>query len=237
LTEEIEAIQALLDRIPSMHNQMEKASAIDRCKAKLRGAAGTKRSFKMETRLVQDVNLRRKYESRLATLDQQLKTLQADCKALESESQRGELFVAADDGMRGSGNGMDGQKAGDNMLKEASQIQEKTQDSLANTKTMIAESKEVGGSTLEELERQRGVIESIEKETDRIDDNLARAEALLKQFGKRMASEHFIQCFAVINCLLLLAVVLYAIIKKGGLTGKDDGEPVDPVDPGRFLRG
>lgn len=219
-------------------NPMERAAAIEKTKARIRSAAGTKRSFKMETRLVQDVQLRRKFESRLNSLDQQLKALTADTKALESETARGELFVEADqDGFNGGGggNGMDGQKAGDNMLKEASNLQDKTQDSLGNTLNMIASSKEVGASTLEELERQRGVLTNIESETDRIDDNLARAEALLKQFGKRMASDSFIQCFAVINCLLLLGVVLYAIIKKGGLSGSDDGTPESPVR--RMLRG
>jgi SNARE protein len=224
-----------LDKIPDMSG-MERAAALERTKARIRSAAGTKRSFKMETRLVQDVQLRRKFESRLNSLDQQLKTLTADTKALESETARGELFVEADqDGFNGGGNGMDGQKAGDNMLKEASNLQDKTQDSLGNTMQMIASSKEVGASTLEELERQRGVLTNIESETDRIDDNLARAEALLKQFGKRMASDSFIQCFAVINCLLLLGVILYAIIKKGGLTGSDDGTPNNPVR--RMLRG
>lgn len=237
---ELEGIKELLDKIPDLRDSpMERAAALERTKARIRSAAGTKRSFKMETRLVQDVQLRRKFESRLNSLDQQLKTLTADTKALESETARGELFVEVDqDGFNGGGNGgngMDGQKAGDNMLKEASNLQDKTQDSLGNTLQLIASSKEVGASTLEELERQRGVLTNIESETDRIDDNLARAEALLKQFGKRMASDSFIQCFAVINCLLLLGVVLYAIIKKGGLTGSDDGSPDSPVR--RMLRG
>jgi SNARE protein len=216
------------------NSPMDRAAAIDRCKARIRSATGTKRSFKMETRLVQDVQLRRKYESRLNSLDQQLRTLTGDLKALESEGARGELFVEADrDGFNGGG-GTDGQKAGDNMLKEASNLQDKTQDSLANTKNMIAASKEVGVSTLEELERQRGVLTNIESETDRIDDNLARAEALLKQFGKRMASDHFIQCFAMINCLLFIGVLLYAVI-NGGIGGPGDKEPNSPVR--RMLRG
>lgn len=229
MSEEIEAIQAMLDKIPSIGSRMEKASAIERCKGRIRGAAGTKRSFKMEIRLVTDVNLRRKYESRLACLDQQLKTLKVDLQALESEMQRGELFVANDGGDPEQGE-MDGVKAGDSMLKEASQLQDKTQDSLENTKNMIAASKEVGVATLEELERQRGVIENIDSEIDRVDDNLARAEALMKQFGKRMASDHFIQCFTMINCLLLIGVVVYAIVKKGGLTGAP--QPADPTADG-----
>lgn len=220
MTEEMQAIQGMLDKIPNIRDVNERLHSLDRAKARLRSATGTKRSFKMEIRLIQDVNVRRQYESRLSHLDQQLKTLQADLKALESETNRGELFVSG--GANGASDlerGADGVKAGDNMLREASALQDKTQDSLENTKNMIAASKEVGLSTLEELERQRDVIQSIERETDRIDDNLARAEALLKQFGRRMASDHFIQCFAVINCLLLVGVVIFVIVKKGSLTG------------------
>ena len=213
-----------------MRDPMEKAAALERIKGRLRSAKGTKRSFKMEIRLVQDVGQRRKFEQRLATLENQLQTLAADAKAMEAESQRGELFVEADTGNGdATGGQMDGEKAGDNMLKEASHLQDKTQDSLANTRNMIAQSKEVGVSTLEELERQRGVIENISNEADRIDDNLARAEVLLKQFGKRMASDHFIQCFAVVNCLLLLGVVLYAVLRGGSLTSNNDTQPVSPT--------
>lgn len=215
---------------------MEKTAAIDKAKSKVRGATGTKRSFKMEIRLISDVASRRKYESRLQKLDQKLKGFNADVKALEAEVNRGELFIESSGANNGNGSSKqqkDPTAAGDNMLKEAHGLQDKTQDSLMATKQMIAESKEVGVATLEELERQRAVITNIEKETDRIDDNLARAEKLLKQFGKRMASDHFIQCFAVINCLLLVGVLVYAIINKKGLGGDSEDAPFDPA--GNFV--
>lgn len=229
----------MVDDIPKLSNPVEKAAAIERCKAKVRSAAGTKRSFKMEVRLVQDVSSRRKYEGRLAALDQMLKTVQADVKALETEASRNELFIESDNNgnaFTGNPTGDDAVKAGDAMLKEAHGIQNKTQDSLSNTKQMIAESKEVGAATLEELERQRQVIGNIESDIDRVDDGLARAELLLKQFGKRMASDHFIQCFAVINCLLLVGVVIYAITQGKSLV--PDNTPEDPTatnDAGRLL--
>lgn len=182
MTEEIQVIQSQLDRLPSLADGVEKAGAIDKLKKKIRGAKGTKRSFKMEIRLVQDVNQRRKYESRLNSLDQQLQTLVADCKAIESENNRGELFVGGEDGM--DTDGMTGEEAGDRMLKEASALQDKTQDSLGNTKQLIAQSKEVGMATLEELERQRGVIDNINSEVLRVDDNLARAEKLVRKQKK-----------------------------------------------------
>jgi novel plant SNARE len=219
-------VARMIDRIDAMEDD-ERSKALDRAKGRLRSAAGTKRSLKMEIRLVQDVQKRRQYESQYNELESQLSKLQADVKALESEGQRNELM---------ENRRFDPQTAqndGDALLAEASRIQDKTQDSLSNTKNMIAQSKEVGISTLEELERQRNVIQNIERETDRIDDNLARAEVLLKQFGKRMASDHFIQCFALINCLLLLGVVLYAVVKGGKISTPGNAQPNSPV---RFLR-
>lgn len=231
----MEEIETLIDQIPRIHDAMEKANAIERCQSILRQAKGTKRSYKMETRLIVDPASRRKYESRLATFDQQLKTLSADAKALEAELQRGELFVESRSGENGHGDddGIDAVKAGDQILNDAARLQDKTQDSLSNTKNLIAQSKEVGVSTLEELERQRNVIDNIDREVTRIDDNLARAEALLKQFGKRMATDKFIQCFAVVNCLLLLGVLLYIVLKPGGVPNPLDGAPIQPA---RLLR-
>jgi hypothetical protein len=158
-------------------------------------------------------------------MDQELRTLKADLKALQADDHRGELFVSG--GAGGEDDEADPTMAGTNMLSEAAALQDKTQDSLVNTRNMIAASKEVGVATLEELQRQREVINNIDKETDRLDDNLARAEALLKQFGKRMAGDKFIQCFAVINCCLLCGVVIWAIMKKGDILPSN--EPANPV--------
>jgi len=190
----------------------------------------------MEIRLVQDQDLRNKYSKRLKKLENELRTLKADLKALQAEEHRGELFLSG--GTGGDGNGeINPTMTGDNMLNEASTLQEKTQDSLANTKSMISASKEVGVATLEELQRQREVIGKIDQEADRMGDNLARAEALVKQFGKRMAGDKFIQCFALLNCLLFAGVVIWAIFK--GRAGKLFGEPDAPANPvgNRVLRG
>ena len=90
---------------------------------------------------------------------------------------------------------------------------------------------------MEELERQRQVITNIESDIDRVDDGLARSELLLKQFGKRMASDHFIQCFAVIKCLLLVGVIIFAITQGKSLT--PNNTPSDPTastdEAGRLL--
>jgi SNARE protein len=226
------AIQQLLDGVPSLSDQLERASALSEADEQLKGAQGTKRSLKMEIRLVPDVSERRRLEGGLQKMDQELRTLRADYRALQAEEDRGALFV------NGGGGDEEGDedptRAGNNMLNEAAALQDKTQDSLSNTRNMIAASKEVGISTLEELHRQREVISNIDKAADRLDDNLARAEKLMKQFGKRMAGDKFIQCFAVLNCLLLVGVIIFVITKDGSLGG-DEEAPLSPFR--RMLRG
>lgn len=234
LTEEISTIQQLLDSVPSLSDPVERASALEQADDRLKRAQGTKRSFKMETRLVQDVKERRRLDGRLQKMEQELRTLQADLRALQAEEDRGELFVSAGGGAAGDHGEVDPQRAGTNMLNEASALQDKTQDSLNNTKNMIAASKDVGVATLEELQRQREVIQEIEGAADRMNDNLARAEKLIKHFGKRMATDKFIQCFALINCLLLCGVVLYVILNGRVDNGQQQAAPENPV---RALRG
>lgn len=228
------------------YDDEEKLAELSIVEKELRKAQATKRSLKMETRLVADVGQRRQYENRLARLEEELGNLSADVRAMKDSIQRSSLMGSAntmDDSMAEFTNPEEAQRAGDDMLNKASALQDKTQESLDYTKNLVAESKEVGVSTLTELHRQREVIERIDFEADRINDNLNRAEQLVKQFGKRMASDKFIQCFAVINVLMLVGVILYAVFGKGTTLGQGIGAPPNPVNDegrssgGRLLRG
>jgi chromosome segregation ATPase len=243
LTQEIENIQQLLEEMEGYDDE-EKMAELSIIEKELRKANATKRSLKMETRLVADVGQRRQYENRLARLEEELGNLQADVRAAKDGVQRSALLKGSaannncDDSMAEFTNTEDAVRAGDDMLNKAAGLQDKTQESLDYTKNMVAESKEVGASTLTELQRQREVIERIDFEADRINDNLNRAEQLVKQFGKRMASDKFIQCFAVINVLMLVGVILYAVFGKGTTLGQPHGAPPpNPVGGTRMLRG
>ena len=133
---------------------------------------------------------------------------------------------------------------GDALLNDAGRLQDKTQQSLFNTKKLVEESKLVGMQTVEELQRQREQLNQVDQDVMRMEDNLDRADKLIKTFGKRMATDKLIQCFACVNVLLIVGVVVYAIV-KGGLKKNDDvdtGAPESPVDSGsssnaRMLRG
>lgn len=185
-----------------------------------------------------DPKQRQMYENKLSRLSSELANCANDLKALKGGAQRGELFVGAKRGGGSSsynnGNGgMSGEEAGDMMINDMNDIQDKTKSSLQNTKNMVAASKQVGEATMEELLRQREQIRTIDEEAMRIEDNLNRADKLIKTFGKRMATDRFIQCFACINILLLVGVVAYSILKKGG--DETVAAPASPVGGGRLL--
>ncbi|KAL7461183.1 hypothetical protein ACHAXS_001605 [Conticribra weissflogii] len=235
LTDEVQSIRQLINSAEGLSGP-EKASTLDKAEKKIRAAQGTKKSYKMETRLVSDPMQRREYEVKLSELSDELASCSNDLKALKGGAQRGELFSGArGDGGGDYGDTMSGEEAGDMMLNEMNTMQDKTKASLQNTKNLVKASKEVGEATLEELLKQREQLRTIDEEAMRIEDGLARADKLIKNFSKRMATDKFIQCFACVNMLLLVGVIIFVVLKKGKGEPKED-VPASPVG-GRFLRG
>eukprot|EP00536_Pseudo-nitzschia_multiseries_P002767 jgi/Psemu1/283949/fgenesh1_pg.38_\ len=237
LEEEIEQIRSILDGVQSLSDHVERATALEEADDHMKSATGRKRSLKMEIRLIQDTKLRDKYKKKFGKLDQEIKTLKADLKALQQDLHKSELFVSKGAGDRDGYGEMDGTMAGTHMLNDAKVLQDKTQDSLNKTKQLIAQSEEVGNATLAELEEQKRTLMQIDAKVDEMANNLERAEKLVKQFARKMASDRLIQCFAVVNCLLLLGVVVYAIMKRKGdeLFGIEP-TPTNPFG-NRMLRG
>lgn len=235
LSDEIETVQDLLNSVAqsSPHNDpLERSHRLEQADKKLRGAQGTKRSFKMECRLVTDPNERRRYEGQLARHEKTLASLQAELAASKAEGRRGELFVGADTTAVGSGTGAatgDGEAEGDALLTDASKLQDKTQSSIDAIARMTNEAKDVGMETMEELKRQRMQITSIDEDAMKIEDDLKRADKLIRTFGRRMASDKLIQMFACLNVLLLVGVIVFSILKKGVGDDEDEGGPLSPV--------
>jgi SNARE protein len=192
---------------------------MDTADKKLQSAQGTKRSYKMEIRLLPKGTQRMHYESLLAQHDAALSELSGDLHALRESSSRDQLFLGAKYDKKTDTDKMDSVEAGNAVLKDASRLQDKTQDALDRTKRMVEDSKEIGRVTLEELQRQREKISNIDTEVQRMDDNLARADKLIKTFARRLATDKMFQCFSCCNVLLLIAVVVWAIVKKGNIMG------------------
>lgn len=113
-----------------------------------------------------------------------------------------------------------------------------TLESLARTKAMIEASKEVGTSTLEELARQREQIKDIEQEVVNIDSKLGRAEKMVINFTRRMASDRLIQLCSAINIVVMIGLCLYVGISGKKLNASSDaggtGGPPNTLAPTVF---
>ena len=225
--------------------------------AAIKTATGVKKSYSLELRLLRDRAVRAEYETALAKLNAKCEQLEADAQtaraAHAAAQDRAELLggsgAPTEDGVRQAG------KTNDQYLAAANAVQDQTDQSVEKTLAMIEASKDVGNATLEELARQREQIASVGDEVSKIEDNLTRADRLIRTFGKRMATDKCIQVFTIINLIMVVVIVVYAILTKrisldgGGDGGKGDTPDVtsaddatdstDSVDSSsrRFLRG
>lgn len=241
ISNDIEVVRSIIRSIPT--DSLDQKASLDNAERRLRSIKGNTRSFKAEIRLLADPSERNSYKAELKRYEQTVAELTAEIKNMRSEGNREALFIGAN----GDG-GPDGIEdnpvaAGDALLNDASRLQDKTQESLLNTQKMIAESKEVGMGTVEELQRQREQLNNIDKDVMRMENSLDRADKLIKTFGKRMATDRLIQCFACTNVLLLVAVVIYVVVKGGLAKTREELAPESPVggndnsEVSRMLRG
>ena len=174
------------------------------------------------------MNDRRLYDGTLSQYEQTLNSLSSEIKSLRASTAKGELFIGADTGNVMSGDEPDLEAAGDALLKDANRMQDQTQGAIDNIEQMVLEAKEVGMGTIEELRRQRDQITGIDEQAMKIEDDLKRADKLIRNFGRRMATDKIIQCFACLNVLLLVAVIIFSIVKKQRIPGDGFG-PMEPV--------
>lgn len=229
-----------------MTDDLQRTAALDQADKKLRNVKNNARSFKAEIRLLPDPEERNRYKDELSRYEQIIAQLTTELKGLRSEGNRQKLFLGAQGDNGGTDFENDPRASGDALLNEAGRIQDKTQQSISNTKRMVEESKEVGMQTAEELQRQRQQLMNIDSDVMRMENNLNRADRLIKTFGKRMATDKLIQCFACTNVVLLVGVVVYVVVKGGLDKAKNDGPPQSPIggdndagtsEEGRMLRG
>lgn len=229
-----------------MTDDLQRTAALDQADKKLRNVKNNARSFKAEIRLLPDPEERNRYKDELSRYEQIIAQLTTELKGLRSEGNRQKLFLGAQGDNGGTDFENDPRASGDALLNEAGRIQDKTQQSISNTKRMVEESKEVGMQTAEELQRQRQQLMNIDSDVMRMENNLNRADRLIKTFGKRMATDKLIQCFACTNVVLLVGVVVYVVVKGGLDKAKNDGTPQSPIggdndtgtsEEGRMLRG
>ncbi|KAJ8608805.1 hypothetical protein CTAYLR_009041 [Chrysophaeum taylorii] len=184
------------------------AEGIERCESALKNARTKKKSFALELRLVRDREVKAQYGSKMAALD-------AQCEEVEAAISRARLLEGAAAHEVSSGNGnLD-------YLEAADRLQDQTEESLGRTLKLVEASREVGESTLSEQQRQREQLTKISDDVTRIEDNLARADKLIRNFTKRMLGDRMIQILAFLNFVAFFVVIVYVVFTGKGINTND----------------
>lgn len=224
-TEEFKVVVDKLKALVESSNLKAMDSANKDCDGKSNRVKEVQKSFWIEYKLIRDKAIKAEFEERGHGIDDLYKTVMNDWKRCKFPAEKGGLF----DGKVGAGAGVESNpyttegKNNDSLLNEAHKIQDLTFESLSRTKNMIEASKEVGAATIEQLRGQREQIVEIEKEVDLMDSNLVRAEKLIGNFTRRMATDRLIQFFAAANIVVLLGLILYVAISGKSLSMSSSG--------------
>lgn len=202
----------------------ERVNLVSECDAKLCRAQSIRRSYCLEVRLLRDKAIKRTYEQKLKGLDTRCTEIRHDVECTRGSSNRQELLGAPPAHSDFKGNA--------NYLDDAGKIQDQTQDALSRTMHLVEASSEVGHSALNELERQQEQARDITTDVMIIEDNLTRADKLIRNFTKRMMTDKLIVCFAFVNMCGLIGIVVYCVVTGRGLG--TEGQKEDRPDERRL---
>ena len=193
-----------------------------------------KKFFGLELRLVKDRQERASHDATGKQLEARASAASKAAKVIQEKVTKKSLF---DGGKEDQGDPFDTRgKTNEELLGGASKIQDLTFESIARTRALIEDSKEVGTSTLEELARQRDQIRDIDQEVTNIDSKLVRAEKMVINFTRRLASDRLIQICSAVNIVIMLALILYVVItgkklNNLGTSGSSGGGPANTLPP------
>ena len=210
----------------------ERLEIVGEAEAKLTRAVAIKKSYKLELRLLRDRELKRTYEESLRELDDRREEQKNRVAEHRERNERASLLA---DTPAAFGE----HKGNDYYLDGASKLQDRTGDALERASQMVEASREVGASALSELERQQDQIKDVSADIMLIEDNLTRADRLIRNFTKRMMTDKLIMGFAFLNMCALCGIIVYCVVTGKGLGDekkKDEGGP-DESERRRFLRG
>lgn len=226
---EVDQLRIQLDKLRTIvesSNTKAMEIAVRDLDAKFVRVKEVKKSFGLELRLVRDRQQRNEYDTKAKMLDQRVGDCANEFARLKATNDRNQLVGSQQTGVLGS----DGfaytteGKNNDVLLGEAHRIQDLTQESLMRTRNMVEASKEVGQATLETLRGQKDQIVDITNEVDKIDSSLERAEKLIMNFTRRMATDRIIQLFTAVNIVVMLGLILYVAVSGNSLTISKSGK-------------
>ncbi|KAL3941370.1 MAG: hypothetical protein SGBAC_004255 [Bacillariaceae sp.] len=170
ILEKLDANESQIKSVSTIATAQERSATLEDAEDELQEIQRKDlRQFKFKIRLVKDPNKRYNLDKGLRHLQTRHQAVKGYLTSTKADELHRELLTCDE---------------GDQALAQASLIQDETQRSLSHIKRMLEESKNYGASSLDELRRQRKVIEEVDREADRGSGKLSRSQKLVKRFHR-----------------------------------------------------
>jgi SNARE protein len=197
-----------------------KSERISELTNRLQRAKQVLQSFKVEMRdLPRDHT--GEFEVKAREFNQRLQQMQADLQSAKQESERAQVVgVRTVDEM-----------STQEVLQEASRVQDMDLTALQRMKRMVADSKAVGSATAAQLEDQTRQLKNIDADIMKVKSNLSRADLLVRAFVRKMATDKIIMIFLLCIFIGVAVIIVYKIVDPQGAEDAGLNVPDEVVDP------
>lgn len=111
------------------------------------------------------------------------------------------------------------------LIDEGKRVQQKSHDSLARSKKLVASAEAIGVESNLALKAQSEQMKATNQDIAEVDQGIRRANTVLRQIGRRIATDKMIMCLIL---LLILGILGILVAKAANLMPSDgDSEPID----------
>lgn len=202
--ETLDSLRKSVRGLNSIKTTSAKTGAIQECEAAADRLNNLKRTFKLELRQLPKGE-QGTYQEKLAGYEKELMQLRQEIKWAKTEDQKSSLMASSS---RKKGGESGENVTRDEMLTGALEVQGKTKNVAARILKEIEDTKRVGGAIVEDLDAQTKTIKDVTDSVNKMEDDMVRANLLLRTFIRRMMTDKLIMVFA----LLIFFGVVFAVI-------------------------
>ena len=175
-----------------------------------------RKTFVLEMRQLSRRPEKAGYQQKLREYDKQLNDLTMEIKFAKAEASRAELGLRQAGGKGGGGGRAEERYNRDRTLAAAQDLQGNTKSAANRILGKVEDTKAVGGRIVTALDEQTAQLKRVGEDVTRMGDELQRADALMRSFARRLATDKCIWVFAV---LLLIGLVVIGICAKTDVCG------------------
>eukprot|EP00301_Raphidiophrys_heterophryoidea_P002273 c11063_g1_i2.p1 GENE.c11063_g1_i2~~c11063_g1_i2.p1 ORF type:complete len:242 (-),score=42.09 c11063_g1_i2:260-928(-) len=149
------------------------------------------------------------YQNLKKKFDTQIRKLNSDFEWAKREADHDELVGGVRTGH------FDAHTATAQELVTRTRVQYDDADaSIIRSKQIVADTEVVGAATINMLGKQGEQLKKIDQNLDEIQDNLKRADKLLRAFIRRMATDRLILCWLFLIVVGVIVIIAYQAVKK-----------------------